>query len=313
MKLLIVYHFSLCFQLHLAHFACKPAEEGFPFLLVMRWSHSGASKDIVIKRAETVIGSCDLFNECYSSFLRFDIFVTSHGENQYSTSVQIKNTTRIDADLWTIAYIGKFITSTSILASCHLKTYTRPVNIALQVSSGEEGIHVCCIAEKVFPEAKCTFSVFISGVNAYFNNKNIFYNHTTLTDQDQFYNSTCYVMLPKSEIIPGDYEINATLYPKEVEKYGTTNTVEFDIVTPVVKLKECSDLVEEIKTITCECNALDNTSIIRIQWFDKYGNHLRNGEILNITTQRLDSEYECYGINIFGLKSPSVWYRPRIS
>ncbi|KAK0066749.1 polymorphic transmembrane cluster 2 transmembrane protein 2 [Biomphalaria pfeifferi] len=246
---------------------CKPFEENQPHIWNILWiARQDESSEVAVEKDGVIYASCDLDTSCTNYFDHLtitDVHLTSDGPLRIEHKVL--NATRKDEGFWSIKYIQGVQSDRSLVSSCYLRSYTRLRNVDCLKYLSYAGLEIICKSQRVYPKAKCHFSV--HSVDSVLNNTlHVRYDHDTVTDgQTIYYNTACRLHIPLELLSNGTYTVNVNMYPDVTgyvtdSEYGNMTSLEFVIdESSSILLEVCEDNSTSLVKKVCVVKSLDST------------------------------------------------------
>ncbi|XP_059177967.1 uncharacterized protein LOC131957247 [Physella acuta] len=222
--------------------SCEPSEEGTP------WTHTShldltTQPDSVFSWSlnQEHVSECSANSNCLNSAFKdwFQSSVQSDGRS-VTVNLTIFNTTRWpdvkNADgVWSLGMSQVDIYTADVIFTCHLKVYYKPRDVTCTVEAKKNELHIQCTTVKVYPAAKCFFSMIIDG-NPVHQLYTVTYRHTQLPGSPgtpEYFSTQCSITVPV--VAEGHYELRVTVYPNVTDRdkdgtYGENTTVILNLV-----------------------------------------------------------------------------------
>ncbi|XP_055867103.1 uncharacterized protein LOC129922913 [Biomphalaria glabrata] len=140
---------------------CKPFEENQPHIWNILWiARQDESSEVAVEKDGVIYASCDLDTSCINYFDHLTITdVQSTSDGPLRIRHKVLNATRKVEGFWSIKYIQGVQSERSLVSSCYLRPYARVTNVDCQKYLTYTGLEIICKSQRVYPEAKCHFSV----------------------------------------------------------------------------------------------------------------------------------------------------------
>ncbi|CAL1527423.1 unnamed protein product [Lymnaea stagnalis] len=301
---------------------CFPIEEGRECNLLFEWNVNSSNTGFYVENQELYVSCCNQ--------------ISLHCENKFPTryiSTLLRNSSRLILNInitetncnhlhssgkWTLRYNN---TEKEFL-SCIVNIFSRATEVNCTTLETKEMLNITCFTYRLFPQGKCGFHTNVPEINEMLPTLQVNYSYTkeTFPEEKTYFTTTCFILIPLNKFGNGLHKISVSMYPNVTGFdqdiiFGRNTTLEVELDTGRVVLKQCPEIVEEETHVKCICETSNIRNLnISLTWFGDNFLNLTNDTtaILSFNVTRRNEEFVCFGSSLTGSKNYSTVYKPTV-